>query len=33
MQGSAQQKKEKKCFNPKNAQDLENVIAEDFRDR
>ena len=33
MQGSAQEKKKEKCFNPNNAQDFENVIAEDFRDR
>ena len=33
MQGSAQEKNKKMCFNPKNAQDFEKVIAEDFRDR
>ena len=32
MQGSAQEKK-KNVFQPKNAQDFEKVIAEDFRDR
>ena len=26
-------KKKKTCFNPKNAQDFEKVIAEDVRDR
>ena len=33
MQGSAQEKKKKMFFNPKNAQDFKKIIAEDIRHR